>query len=457
METRRVSRQIGLLLLILVLMMSILWLDYFAPIDAACGVLYVGVVLVSLGFSRRRTSLFVAGFCSLLIIFGAITAGAMNPLGRGPVQLALNGGLALFVVWVTALFGYHIKGLGESLTQAKDDLEHRFLERTTELQQTTQELQQQIGQRERAQQELDHSEAHYLSLIENLPIHVIRKDMAGRFTFASPSFCDLLGVSLDDLVGKTDSDFYPAELARKYRADDLRVIQRREVLNDVERNQSAEGKPTYVQVIKTPIQDVSGSIVGIQGIFWDVTERMEAEDELRQSEARKRAIFETAMDCILFLDEGGLVVEANRAALRVFQCRRDDVVGREFAEVFLTPNSRLRYRDSLSRYQGAGEMGSMLGRRIELELQRKGGEAFVGELATQPIPLKGSAGFAIFLRDITDRRRYEDALRAAKDAAEAANRAKSAFVANMSHEIRTPMNAIIGITDLLLEDRKSVV
>lgn len=427
-------------------------LDLAANPGITVGVLYLFVVLLALKLPKRRDAILAATYCTILILVAGVTKGLLN--WDRPQQLLVNGTLELSALWTIAVFAYGRQALERSLLRAKKELEQSMAQRSAELAQATKVLKTEIGERERAERELVHSQAHYLSLIENLPIHVIRKDLEGRFTFASQSFCDLLGAPLEKVLGKTDFDFYPKELAEKYRADDTRVMHQRKEMNDVEVNQSADGTKSYVQVIKTPIADASGNVVGCQGIFWDVTERMRAEDELRESEARKGALFETAMDCIVFLDEHGVLVEVNRAALQTFGCKRAEIVGQEFADKFVTEVSRDRFRESLSRYSGAGEMGSMLGRRIEVVMLRKNGEEFIAEMATQPIPLKGSAGFAIVLRDITDRKRAEDALKRAKEAAESANRAKSLFVANMSHEIRTPMNAIIGVTDLLLDGDK---
>ncbi len=221
-------------------------------------------------------------------------------------------------------------------------------------------------------------------------------------------------------------------------------------INELETNQLADGTQMSVQVIKVPITNPEGDVIGIQGIFWDVTERMRAEDELRDSEARKRAILESAMDSIIILDRDGRIVEFNPAALHALHCGADEIVGQEMASKFVGPTFRQQFRNNLAGYTGARELGSMLGRRIEVILNRQDGSEFIAEISTQPIP-DGSAGFAIFLRDVTERKQAEDALRAAKDAAEAASRAKSLFVANMSHEVRTPMNAITGVTDLLLD------
>ena len=178
-----------------------------------------------------------------------------------------------------------------------------------------------ITQRKEAEQMLRDSEALYQSLVETLPLNIIRKDLDGRFTFCNKLFCNTIGQPLEQLVGKTDFDFYPRHLAEKYRQDDRRVVETREVLDLIEEHQQPDGKRIYVQVIKTPVYDAAGGVIGIQLIFWDVT----------------------------------------------------------------------------------------------------------------------------------DRKTAEEAMQRAKDAAESANRAKSVFLANMSHEIRTPMNAIIGMTELVLE------
>ncbi|MCY2989713.1 MAG: ATP-binding protein [Planctomycetota bacterium] len=157
------------------------------------------------------------------------------------------------------------------------------------------------------------------------------------------------------------------------------------------------------------------------------------------------------MDCIIFADEHGQIVEFNHAAEDVFKYPRREVIGKDMTEVLVPPELRERQRANLLRFSGAGEMGSMMGRRLEVRMMRKNGEQFDAEMTTQPIPLQGSVGYAVFVRDITGRKQAEMAQRQAKEAAEAANQSKGAFLANMSHEIRTPMNAIIGMTDLVLD------
>jgi len=142
-----------------------------------------------------------------------------------------------------------------------------------------------ITDRKLAEQRLVTSEAFYHSLVENLPQNILRKDLNERFTFANGRFCALLGKPLEQIIGKTDFDFYPPELAAKYQRDDRFVIKSSETFDTVEENVSPTGETIYVHVIKTPIYDASGRIMGIQGIFWDITGRRRAEEALRQANA----------------------------------------------------------------------------------------------------------------------------------------------------------------------------
>ncbi len=130
------------------------------------------------------------------------------------------------------------------------------------------------------------SEGFYLSLVESLPQCILRKDVDGHFTFVNGRFCQELDCTSVDVVGKTDRDFYPLELAEKYRRDDIQVMNSGRICEDVEKHVTPDQQVRYVHVIKTPLTDETGRVVGLQGIFWDVTEQKQATEALALSEER---------------------------------------------------------------------------------------------------------------------------------------------------------------------------
>ena len=133
-----------------------------------------------------------------------------------------------------------------------------------------------------AERARESSQLLYLSLVENLPVYLMRKDLAGRFTFANQAFCRLLNKSLDQIQGTTDFDHYPKELAEKYRRDDIHVAETGELFEDVEENVDGTGSH-YFEVLKTQVVDAPGSVIGTQAIFWDVTDRKTAEIALQEA------------------------------------------------------------------------------------------------------------------------------------------------------------------------------
>jgi sigma-B regulation protein RsbU (phosphoserine phosphatase) len=141
-----------------------------------------------------------------------------------------------------------------------------------------------ITLRRQTLEDLRNSEALYHSLVETLPQNIFRKDLEGRFTFANQQFCRSLGRKLEEIVGQTDFDFFPKELAELYQRDDRRILQTGKTYETVEEHQPPGGRKMYVHVVKTPLWGVDGRPFGLQGIFWDITQQREAERRLAQSQ-----------------------------------------------------------------------------------------------------------------------------------------------------------------------------
>ncbi len=140
-----------------------------------------------------------------------------------------------------------------------------------------------ITQRRVAEQELRNSESLYHSLVETMAQNVFRKDLAGRFTFANQQYCRHNHCKLEDILGKTDFDLFPKELAEKYQADDQRVMATGQVCETVEEHQPRGQDKLVVQVVKSPLYAPDGTINGLQGIFWDITAQKRAEEQIKQA------------------------------------------------------------------------------------------------------------------------------------------------------------------------------
>jgi len=141
--------------------------------------------------------------------------------------------------------------------------------------------------------------------------------------------------------------------------------------------------------------------------------RRRAEREVRESDERKRAILDAALDCIVTIDHRGRVLEFNPAAERTFGRRAADAIGRELAELIVPPSLRERHRAGLARYVETGE-SRVLGHRLEITGMRGDGSEFPVELAITRINLPGPPRFTGYLRDISDRKRAEAELRASR-------------------------------------------
>ena len=177
----------------------------------------------------------------------------------------------------------------------------------------------------------------------------------------------------------------------------------------------------------------------------------EQKQQVLETEQFFRSVLELAPDGLMVVDEAGVIQLANAQCEKLFGYKRDELVTQSI-EMLVPPDVRPRHaalRESFHHAPSARAMGA----NRELRGLRQDGSEFPVEIGLSPLPARGSEGIqvAVSIRDITERREQESALKLAKAKAEEATETKSMFLANMSHEIRTPMNAILNMTGLALE------
>jgi diguanylate cyclase (GGDEF)-like protein/PAS domain S-box-containing protein len=181
-----------------------------------------------------------------------------------------------------------------------------------------------ITEQRRMEEALRESQAFYHSLVEQLPAGVFRKDHEGRYVFVSPWFCRLKGMKEEEFLGKTPQEVAASEAAKldttgqviKYapQGEDhhVRIMQTGKPIELVEEYADATGGKQFVHVIKIPVFNSEGKVIGTQGVLFDITERKRVEEALRWSETQLQATLESTADGILALDNEGRMIKTNR-------------------------------------------------------------------------------------------------------------------------------------------------
>ncbi len=473
-------------------------------------------------------------------------------------------------------YNYRICGSGDTVHRVHESV---FYDSTASQHPMIHGLTRIITSRHNLESALRDSEAVYHSLVESLPLSVLRKGSDGRIQYANARACDQIGRTIDEMIGKTDFDLFPADLAKKYMSDDREVMQSGKLHHDVERHQSSDGTAIHVEVWKAPVHSARGEVVGIQVMFWDVTGQKNAEHQVEFEKFLLETLLDTVPDSIYFKDAESRFLRLSRSCARKFGLDNPQhALGKSDADFFAPAHSRKAIADE----QHIMETGEPMLAEIEHEVYEDGSEAWcsttkvplrdnsgnvlgtfgisrdvteqkraeqelarerdllktiidnvpdliyvkdragrfvtanaallsllqlesadeligktdydfsqpelacnyvaddqfvmrnreplldreeshvseVGEalwLLTTKVPLVNNDDEVIGVvgigHDITERKKADQEILAAKEVADRANRAKSDFLANMSHEIRTPMNAIIGMTDLVLDTK----
>ena len=305
---------------------------------------------------------------------------------------------------------------------------------------------------------LGHEQFLLRTLMDNLPDRIYFKDAQSRFLRNSRAHLQRFGLTdPQEALGKSDFDFFTEEHARQAFEDEQRMIQSGEPITKEEKETWPDGSVSWALSTKMPMRDEQGKIVGTFGISRDITARKQVEEALRVSEARFQVMAATIADVLYSVDGAtGEFQYVSPAFERLLGYTLADVAAMGGREKFL---AQVIARDGFTTqqdtfYQLQVRHPRPTPARWEAWWRCKNGAVRCFEDCWIPLytgdTLVSTHGV---LRDITDRKQAEEAMRVAKEAAEEANRTKSQFLANMSHELRTPLNSVIGFAGILLKNK----
>ncbi len=270
-----------------------------------------------------------------------------------------------------------------------------------------------VSEQRNAEISVRDSEAVYLSLLEGMPLSILRKDLRGRIKYANNLACQQMRVEPDQVIGKTDFDLFPAELAKKYMADDRLVIQSGKLHHDVERHQSADGSQHHVEVWKAPVHGSHGDVIGIQVLFWDVTDKKNAEHQIEFEKFLLSILLETVPDSVYFKDADSRFIRLSRSCARKFGLSDPrDAIGKSDADFFSSAHAK----SALSDERRIMESGEAILAKIERETYPDQEDTWC---STTKVPLKDQDGKLIgtfgISRDVSEQKRAEEELARERD------------------------------------------
>ncbi|MFK5971258.1 MAG: PAS domain S-box protein [Candidatus Marithrix sp.] len=265
-----------------------------------------------------------------------------------------------------------------------------------------------ITERKQAQQALQESKEQLHAILNNSATVIFLKDMSGRYLFINKRYENIFNISNQQIIGKTDYDIFPADMADIYIANDKKVVASNSLLKVEEKVPQSDGMHNYIS-IKFPLHNTKGKIYAVCGIATDITEQKQTERKIRESEERFRALFEGAPDAIFLINQkSGKIIDANPAASRLLLKPYKEIIGLNQSELHPVLLDKIAEERAI-RY-GKLTQDSQIALLEYLVIRSDGVEVPV-EIMASTIYIRGKPILQGVFRDITERKYALKALR----------------------------------------------
>jgi PAS domain S-box-containing protein len=315
----------------------------------------------------------------------------------------------------------------------------------------TKELKQEIAERGRAEAALRQAEEKYRGIFEEAIVGIFQTTPDGRYLSANPALAQVCGYDSPADLMSARIDIGQQEYVHPARREEFK--QSMEQHGIVEKFEyevyRKDGSTIWISENARAIRDPNGTPLYFIGTVEDITARKRAEEALREAEQNYRTLFENGLVGLFRTTLDGRYLMANSTQARIFGYDSPEELMESITDIARQTYVEPGRRAELAR--NIGERGAAI--EVESQVYRKdGSKIWILENMKARKDSDGRVlGYEGTAVDITERKRAQEELQKAKEAAEVANQAKSAFLANMSHEIRTPMNGIMGMTELVLD------